>query len=176
MNMREPLLWQPRWKIQRFRSLEEFLEFARLEALGDLEAAARLSFDTSDVPGNLLVNAGIALLEDLLIGAGGTVYSNANAYLGVGDSSTAEGASQTALQAASNKTYVGMSASYPQRASQTVTWRAAFGSGSANYAWQEFAIFNASAGGGTMLNRKVSSQGTKSSGQTWTLDLAVSIS
>ena len=176
MKLHEPMKWAPHWTIRRFRDLEHYLEHLRLAAAGLSLDAEALSFDTSDVPGNLLVNGGIALLEDLLIGAGGTAYNNANAYLGVGDSSTAESAAHTALQAASNKTYVGMSASYPQRASQTVTWRAAFGSGSANYAWNEFAIFNASAGGGTMLNRKVSSQGTKSSGQTWTLDLAVTIS
>lgn len=176
MNLHEPLLWQPRWTVQRFRDVEHFLEHVRLAARGEREAAAALSFDTTEIPGNLLVNAGIQLFEDLLIGAGGTVYNNANAYLGVGDSNAAEAAGQSALQAASNKTYVAMSATYPQRASQTVTWRSAFGSGSANYAWNEFAIFNAAAGGGTMLNRKVSAQGTKTSGQTWTLDLAVTVS
>ena len=51
-----------------------------------------------------------------------------------------------------------------------------FGSGDANYSWQEFSVANASSGTGTNLNRKVSNQGTKASGQTWTLDLAITLS
>ena len=130
----------------------------------------------SEIDGNLLLNEGIALLLDLLIGAGGTAYNNANSYIGVGDSSTAESASQTGLQAASNKTYKAMQATYPSRSAQTVTWRSVFASGDANYAWNEFTIVNASSDTGTNLNRKVSSQGTKASGQTWTVDVTVTIS
>lgn len=125
--------------------------------------------------GNLLVNAGIQKLEDLLIGAGGTVFDNTNAYLGVGDSSTAAAASQTDLQAATNKLRKAMDATYPSRASQTVTWRSTFASADANWAWQEWAIFNAAAAG-TMLNRKVESLGTKVSGTSWVLTVTVSIS
>jgi hypothetical protein len=51
-----------------------------------------------------------------------------------------------------------------------------FGSADANYAWQEFTVANASSGTGKNLNRKVSNQGTKASGQTWTLDLAITLS
>ena len=130
----------------------------------------------SEIDGNLLLNEGIALLLDLLIGAGGTAYNNANSYIGVGDSSTAEAASQTALQAASNKTYKAMQATYPSRAAQTVTWRAVFASGDANYAWNEFTIVNANSDAGVNLNRKVSAQGTKASGQTWTVDVSITIS
>ena len=141
----------------------------------DADFAAGRAFEVCPLPGNIMVNSGLQLMVDLLIGAGGTVYSNANAFLGVGDSSTAEGASQTDLQAATNKLRRAMSASFPARSGQTVTFRAAFGSSDANYSWNEFAVFNASTGG-TMLNRKVSSQGTKASGQTWTLDLAITFS
>lgn len=130
----------------------------------------------SVIEGNLLLNEGIALLLDLLIGAGGTAYNNANSYIGVGDSTTAEAATQTGLSAATNKTYKAMQATYPSRSNQTVTWRAQFASGDANYAWQEFTIINASTDTGTNLNRKVSSQGTKASGQTWTVDVSITIS
>jgi len=133
-------------------------------------------YDESVIDGNLLLNEGIQLLEDLLIGAGGTAYNNASAYLGVGDSSTAESAAHTGLQASTNKTYKAMQATYPSRASQTITWRAVFTSSDANYAWNEFTIVNASTDTGTNLNRKVSSQGTKASGQTWTLDMTLTIS
>jgi hypothetical protein len=130
----------------------------------------------SEIEGNLLLNEGIGLLLDLLIGAGGTVYSNANARIGVGDSNTAESAAQTGLQAATNKTYKAMEATYPQRSGQTLTFRSVFASGDANYAWNEFTVVNAATDTGANLNRKVSAQGTKASGQTWTLDVSITIS
>lgn len=150
--------YRTKWTIRKYADDEAF---ARDDA-----------FEEQQVDGNLMVNAGLQLMEDLLIGAGGTVFNNANSYIGVGDSSASEAAGQTDLQAATNKLRKAMSATYPSRSSQTVTWRAAFGSTDANYAWNEFAIFNASSAG-TMLNRKVSGQGTKASGQTWTVDLAI---
>src|SRR5205085_11854555 len=52
---------------------------------------------------NAYVNAGGAALLDRLIGTSPTAYDNTNANLGVGDSSTATSASQTDLQAATNK-------------------------------------------------------------------------
>jgi hypothetical protein len=138
------------------------------------------------VPGNLLLNEGIARLEDLLIAAGGTSYNNANAYIGVGDTNTAASASQTELQAtqnAANRFYKAMNATFPSRASQTVTWQADFTSTEANFHWQEWTV---SAGattasgsgflvGTTNLNRKVEDLGTKATG-TWTLSAAVTIS
>ena len=100
----------------------------------------------------------------------------ANAYLGVGDSNAAESASQTGLQAATNKLYKAMETGYPQRSGQTVTFRAVFTDGEANWAWEEFSVSNSSGGDtGDNLNRKVSSEGTKVSG-TWTLDLEITFS
>jgi hypothetical protein len=132
-------------------------------------------YNVSEIDGNLLLNEGIALLLDLLIGAGGTVYSNANAYIGVGDSATAAVATQTALQASTNKAFKAMESSYPSRANQTLTFRSVFGSSDGNFSWQEFTIVNANSDSGTNLNRKVSDQGTKVSGQVWTVDVALTI-
>ena len=61
----------------------------------DIDRLGLQPVDVREAEGNILVNAGIGLLEDLLIGAGGTAYSNANAYIGVGDSTTAATAAQT---------------------------------------------------------------------------------
>ena len=116
---------------------------------------------------NAYVNAGGQALLDLLIGASGVdAFNNANANIGVGDSSTAVAASQTNLQAASNKLRKGMDASYPQRSGQVMTWRSTFGSSEANWAWAEAALFNA-ASAGTMLSRIVAALGTKASGTSW---------
>lgn len=125
--------------------------------------------------GNILLNGGIAALLDLLCGVGGvTAFSAANARIGVGDSTTAEAASQTDLQASVNKTYKGMNATYPSRALQTVTWQSDFVSAEANYVWQEWSIDNGGVAG-VHLNRKVQSFGTKVTG-TWTLTGTVTLS
>ena len=130
-------------------------------------------YEVIEVEGNILVNAGIQLMLDLLIGAGGTVFSNANARLAVGDGTTAAAASQTDL-VGTNKTRKAMEATYPSRSGQTLTFRSAFGGSDANHGWKEWAIANA-ASGATILNRKVHDFGTKASG-TWTLTATVTIS
>ena len=126
--------------------------------------------------GNLCLNSGNQGFEKLIAGLSSppTAWNNASAYLGVGDSSTAAAATQTDLQASTNYTYVGMQSSYPSLSGQTLSWQASFGSSSANYAWNEFVVSNASTkGSGVCLNRLVSSQGTKTSGQTWVLTLQI---
>lgn len=166
---REPAKWGVRWRLEKRHGdagdlglgLEEFL-------------AREAPYEVIEGEGNLLVNAGIQLMLDKLIGAAGTVFDNTNAYIGVGDSTTAAAAAQTDLQAATNKIRVGMDATYPNRSGQTMTWRTTYGSGQANFHWQEWAIFNAAAAG-TMLNRKVEDLGTKASGS-WTLAVSVTIS
>lgn len=158
----EDVRYQTRWKIRRYADDEAF-------ARGD-------AYDESEIVGNLLLNEGIAELLDIACGIGSpTAFSNANARIGVGDSTTAAAAAQTDLQASTNKTYKAMEASYPARSGQTVTWRSVFGSADANYAWQEFVVDNGS-GAAKTLNRKVSAQGTKASGQTWTVDVAITLS
>lgn len=172
--------WRIDWKCEKWS--EEICQFVR-ERLGlpdnsPIGSVVLREFATPDeiafVPGNLLLNEGIQAMEDLLIGAGGTAFNNANSRLGVGDSNTAEAASQTDLQAAANKTYKAMNATYPSRASQTLTFQSDFLTGDANYAWAEWVIDNG-AGAAKTLNRKVASLGTKATG-TWTLTGTVAIS
>lgn len=140
--------------------------------------------------GNLLTYGGASCQWETLIGNGTatagqalTYFSNANAAIGVGDSNTAAAATQTDLQAATNKTRVGMDATYPQHTDATtsgaasVTFRATFGTGAGNYAWAEWGVFNSpTAATGRMLNRKVESNGTKVSGTTWTFTITLSLS
>ena len=120
-----------------------------------------------------LTNAGRDFIASA-VGESVTLFNNANAHLGVGDSSTAFAASQTDLQAASNKVREAMDATYPQRSGNVVTYRATFESADANFAWAEFGVFNAAAAA-TMLNRKVSAQGTKTAGQEWELTVVNTI-
>lgn len=112
----------------------------------------------TDAGRNHLVQAGV--------GAAVTPFNNANSYIGVGDSTTAFAAGQTDLQAATNKLRKAMDATYPSGGANVLTFRSTFATGDANFAWNEWGVFNAAAAG-TMLNRKVESLGTKTNTQTW---------
>lgn len=169
MNAAETGYWAVRYRLAKYHEDVEPFRGRESEFLDRYTP-----YEVIEGDGNILVNTGIALLEDLLIGAGGTVFSNANAYLGVGDSTTAAAASQTDLQAATNKTRKAMDATYPSRSAQTLTFRSTFGSSDANHGWKEWGTFNASTAG-TMLNRKVTDFGTKTTG-TWALQITIIIS
>lgn len=158
-------VWRAHWTLDKYEE-----DIATYD--GDFHADHR-PYETIEIAGNILVTAGIQLLLDLLIGVAATSYANANAHIGVGDSTTAAAVGQTDLQAATNKLRKAMDATFPSRSGTTVNWRSSFGGTEANFAWQEWAIFNA-ATGGVMLNRKVENLGTKASG-TWTLTGSVSI-
>lgn len=103
-----------------------------------------------------------------------TPFDNTNAYIGVGDSSTAFSAAQTDLQAATNKYRQAMEATYPTIATNVLTFRSLFATGNANFAWEEWGTFNASSAG-TMLQRKVEALGTKTSAQSWQMTVALTV-
>lgn len=121
-----------------------------------------------------LTNAGRDVISAQIIGEATTDFNNANAYIGVGDSSTAFAATQTDLQAATNKFRKGQDTGYPTRAANVLTFRASYATGEANFAWNEWAVFNASTSG-TMLNRKVEALGTKTSSDVWQLTVTLTI-
>lgn len=117
-----------------------------------------------------LTTAGINYLAQAAIGQG-VIFNNANAKIGVGDGTAAFAASQTDLQG-TNKARKGMDADYPKSNPPVATFRATFNPSEANFAWNEWGIFNASTGG-VMLSRVVESNGTKQSNQTWVLEVAI---
>lgn len=158
----EKASYKTRWFLRKYASDADF-------------AAGLLMEPETVIEDNMLLTAGITEMWTLIAGLGGTAFSNANARLGVGDSSAAESAGQTDLQASTNKTYKGMSASYPQVAGAAITFRASFTGAEANHAWNEFVVDNGS-GPAKRINRKVSNQGVKAPGQTWTLDLQITLS
>lgn len=135
-----------------------------------------------EIPGNLLLNAGIQSILDQTHGATTAPYNNANTRLGVGNSATAEAATQTDLQAiagAANRQFKLMNATFPSRSSQTESYQSDFTSGEANFIWNEWGVDKGNANGTTvtapMLNRKVASLGTKATG-TWTLTGTLTLS
>jgi hypothetical protein len=123
-----------------------------------------------------LTNAGAVMAAQCIMNDTATsVFLNStNAHLGVGDSSTAFAASQTDLQAASNKLRKAMEASYPTRSSGALTLRSLFGTSEANFVWAEWGSFNASSSG-TMFTRKVEALGTKTSAQSWQLTATITL-
>jgi len=130
-------------------------------------------YEVIEGEGNCLLNSGIDEMWDLITGDSSNHFDNTNAQIGVGDSDTAAEATQTDLQAATNKTYKGMETGYPTSTSQKATFKASFGSDEANYAWNEWVVKQSTSG--KCLNRKVESLGTKSTG-TWTLEVSVTLS
>lgn len=142
-----------------------------------------------EIAGNLLLQEGITLITNLLIGGVATAWDNANSFLGVGDTATAEAATQTELlatQNAANRFYKGMVATYPQRSggfSQTIDFRSDFTTTEANFVWNEWTAARGAttaSGSGflvgtTNMNRKVQSLGTKATG-TWTLTGSITFS
>lgn len=133
-------------------------------------------YEVIEGEGNCLLNTGIDEMWDLITGVVSGVdhiFDNTAAQIGVGDSTTAADASQTDLQAATNKTYKGMETGYPTSSSQKTTFKASFGASEANYVWNEWVVKQATSG--KCLNRKVDSLGTKSSG-TWTLEVSITLS
>ncbi len=122
-----------------------------------------------------LTNAGRDLIAAMITDEGPpTPLDNTNAYIGVGDSATAFNATQTDLQAATNKLRDGMEASYPITTTNVLDFRSLFTTGQANFAWAEWGTFNAAAAG-TMLSRKVEALGTKTSAQSWQITVTLTV-
>jgi hypothetical protein len=133
-------------------------------------------YEVIEGEGNCLLNSGIDEIWDLVTGdvsGSDHIFDNTHAQIGVGDSDTAAEATQTDLQAASNKTYKGMESGYPLSTSQKVTFKASFGDAEANYTWNEWVVKQQTSA--KCLNRKVENLGTKSSG-TWTLEVDITLS
>src|SRR3990170_7765082 len=130
--------WKAKWRIHKFSDADEKIASA-LQAGLDTTEALRLYNDAflavEEWDTNIALNEGLQELIDIICGIGTpTAWSNANARLGVGDSNVAEAATQTGLQAATNKTFRAMDATYPQRSGQSAEGSATFSSGDANFA------------------------------------------
>jgi len=157
--------------INRFNSkdFEEFGFFAPPVGLG-----------RTGWKGNVLLNSGIQLMLDLMTGSNvdsASYFNQANTYIGVGTSTLAAASTHAGLQCTTaSKVFVQASAGYPSRTSETIWYRALFGSNDANNSWAEFTICNGlSDAAGCNLNRAVSDQGVKASGQTWTIDVKITL-
>lgn len=126
-----------------------------------------------EVEGNLLTNAGIVVMLNLLARNTGTVYSTAaNAYLDVGSNAGAAGAGDTTLG-----TTLDRKQATAVVTDQSVAFQATFDDDDSQGNWEEVGVFNAAGvDAGDMLNHLVSSLGSKGAGATWVLTLTITIS
>jgi hypothetical protein len=179
MIVKEKIGFKTEWRIDKFKDVTGEIAKA-LQAGMSVERVKQVFgevFVGSEVfEGNVALNEGLQELIDIICGIGTpTKWDNANARLGVGNSTAAADATQTGLQGTS-KTFKTMDSGYPQRSNQTAEWRATFGSADANYAWEEYTVVNAADDTGKNLNRKVENKGTKASGESWVLSLKITFS
>lgn len=141
--------------------------------------------------GNLLTTAGLNRLTNLIIGGGGAAFTNAQAIVGVGSSSTAATVADTVLGGNGSTTtayYQGADASNPTQSNGLITCNATFASGNANFSWNEWCWAIATGAltpGGTLasvgtspqiLNHKVQSMGSKVVGGVSTLNATITLS
>jgi hypothetical protein len=180
-KLNDKIGWKAHWAITKFHDLDDKIADAIHDGLTVEEAKVLYPgacFGTEEIDHNVALNEGLQLLIGLIAGTSGdtgSAWDNGHAYLGVGESNTTAVATQVGLQG-SSKTYKAMDSTFPTRANQTCTWQATFASGDANYSWQEYTVVNASTDTGKNLNRVCADKGTKASGETWTLQLAITFS
>lgn len=161
--------WKVRWQVDKY---------APGVKMADIKAGRAKPYATVVQRDNGLCNAGITGMLSLLAGTGTyNAFNAANSYIWVGNSSTAFAASQTALQGASKTSQI-VDGGFPSVSAQTITWKSTYGTSAANHSWDEVGVSNGAtiAGNVVLLNRKVTSFGTKASGSTWTMTLAITIS
>ena len=156
MAISDRMRWLPKWVIEKY------------------DKSMKL-YAVEEIKGNLLLNEGITEALKLIIGDGATAFNNANTYIGVGNGTTAESATQTGLSGA-NKKYVKVDSTYPQVSGQKVVFRATFGPNDANYDWREYTVANGNSDSAKNLNRKVENHGTKAQGDTWVVQLEITLS
>ena len=123
-----------------------------------------------------LVNNGRNFMANALIANPTTLFDVTNATIGVGNSATVYGATDTDMIGTKAYEVVDIA---PTIATNVLTFVATFGTGVANFAWQEWGVFNsagvAPTGGDIMLNRKVESLGTKTTAQSWEITATLTV-
>lgn len=122
-----------------------------------------------------ITNSAIELITDALSGLTIVPFDPTHSFIGVGDSTISFDANQTDLQATSNKFRKFMDPSFPvYDGVSAFTFQSTFDAGQASFAWEEWAVFNASTAG-IMFNRQLLSLGTKSDFETWTFTVVVNL-
>jgi len=190
-DLHDAVKWHAKWQVLKFNADDIILAGLDPATAQEAEilAAGVTPCEIIEREGNLLMYGGASCMWQTLIGNGTatagqslTYFNNAQAAIGVGDSSTAAAATQTDLQASTNKLRKAMDATFPVHAdgvtspAASIQFKSTFATGDANFAWQEWGVFNSATGGtGRMLNRKVESLGTKTSAASWAFTVTLTL-
>lgn len=127
------------------------------------------------IDGNVLLTEGVNFIWRAVRGDSGlTPFNESNSYLGIGNGTAPESASQTGLQGTS-KLYKSVDSGYPTISNNRITFRTTFNENEANFAWNEWTVANGNSDSAVNLNRKVESLGTKPQGAIWVLQVTLYI-
>jgi len=171
------------WRI--FKFLGDFSK----KTLEEILKAGIKPYEVLEIEGNCQLNDGINnILTPAIIGGSYTPVNTTDGCIGVGDSSTAAAATQTGLQASSNRQWVIVTSTSGTGSSQQLVLQASFGSSYGNFAWNEICAGSTTTPGSLpstgatppatahVLNRLVQSMGSKASGTTWVATLTITYS
>ena len=178
----ESIRWTPTALVSKYDA--DQVDYVRriagvAEPNGSELASLCTPYESIEVHGNLLTTAGLTRITSLIIGTLSTTLDSTRVRLGVGDSSTAAAVGDTDL--GTNKYYRVMDATYPSASAGVLTFQSSFGTSDGNFAWQCWgldvgtATVTSSATVATLVNRKVSSLGTKTTG-TWVFTVTITFS
>jgi hypothetical protein len=174
--MREKGVMWRKWAVHKFKGDQHdasIKQHGEIKSLEDAFARGLKPYEVFEHEGNVLLNAGINQIWSLVCGTGGTQFGTSS-LMCVGTSTTGATATQAALvgTGTAGSATATMVASYPlYGSSQLASWQGSFGTGVANWAWNEIGV-----SAGVLLNRLVQSMGTKASGTTWVATLQITLS
>jgi len=173
----DKISWKTTWQLDKWSDSEgeiEELSKSGLTIEDILKHHPNNLIETQRFKGNVALNEGLQQLIDVICGISSpTLWDNTNARVGVGTSITAADPTDTGLLGTT--AFASMDGGYPQRSTQTASWKGTFGDGTAEFAWEEFTVDNGAVGD-INLNRYVTSKGTKGSGETWVLTVEIAFS
>ena len=177
------------WRVDRWDADQTAWAVRRCQGqpdAADFKLLGVRPYETTEHLGNAVLQAGWArVLANLTsVPASTAIFDATHTRIGVGDGSTAVNAvTDVDLSATSGSTHrwfqlVSGAPTIGGTIPKTCAWSATFGTSDGNFTWSEFGIDNGTASGNTvsapLLNRALSAQGAKVSGQTWTVTAVLS--
>jgi hypothetical protein len=150
----------------------------------DFDRLGIAPYDVSEAARNLLTTAGIGRIATLLNAGTGNLIASTTARVGVGNGAGTAAIGDTDLSASAGSANRWFQTCTVTTPSNVLTFAATFASADGNFAWNEWGIDIGTAtvtSGNTvnavLLNHKTSfAQGTKASGQTWTMTATITFS